>query len=72
MSEKGLALQDVLTSLAEFVGNLNTKDSLSKARLVASLADLEHRLSVGTNEKLQLAGLVGLFVCARPQLVSVA
>ena len=38
--------------------------------LVASLADLEHRLSLGTNDKMQLAGMVGLFQTSRPQLIS--
>ena len=68
MHERGLALQDVLTSLSEMVVMLDVKDLMAKARLMASLADLEERLSVGTNEKLQLAGLVGLFVGMRPQL----
>ena len=70
MRLKGLALQDILTSLLEMVIMLEVKDSLAKARLVASLADLEHRLSVGTNEKLQLAGLVGLFVASRTALTA--
>lgn len=69
MGEKGLALQDILTKLAEFVALLDVKDAVHKARLVASLADLEQRLSVGTSEKLQLAGLVGIFTQMRPALV---
>ena len=71
MSDKGLALQDVLTGLAERVTNMAVKEPIHLARLVASLADVEHRLSVGTNEKLQLAGLVGLFLQYRPGLVNV-
>jgi replication factor C subunit 3/5 len=72
MSEKGLALQDILTGLAEFVVQLDVKDGVAKARLVASMADLEQRLAVGTSEKLQLAGLVGLFLQSRPALVGAA
>jgi hypothetical protein len=34
-------------------------------RLVAALADVEHRLSSGTSERLQLGGLVGAFVLWR-------
>ena len=70
MQEKGLALQDILTKISEFATLLDVKDSLAKARLVASLADIEHRLAVGTSEKLQLGGLVGLFLQARPGLVA--
>ena len=70
MLDKGLALQDILTALSEMVVLLDVKDQMAKARLVASLADVEQRLSVGTNEKLQLGGLVGLFVGMRPQLAS--
>ena len=71
MSEKGLALSDVLTKIAEFVVTLEVKEPIHVARLLASLSDLELRLSVGTNEKIQLAGLVGLFLQYRPGLVSV-
>ena len=70
MAAKGLALQDVLTKLSEFVSLLDVKQSQNKARLVASLADVEQRLSVGTSEKLQLAGLVGIFTQMRPLLVA--
>ena len=70
MHDRGLALQDVLTALSELVVLLDVKDRMAKARLMASLADLEERLSVGTNEKLQLAGLVGLFVGMRPALIA--
>ena len=69
MADKGLALQDILSKLVEFVVLLEAKDKLSKARLVASLADVEHRLSVGTCDKVQLAGVVGLFHSARAGLV---
>lgn len=70
MTEKGLALQDILTDLAKFVTLLDASDSLAKARLMASLSDVEHRLSVGTSEKMQLGGMVGLFQSTRVALVS--
>jgi len=60
MTNKGLALQDVLTELHAHILLLETPNALSKARLIASLADVEHRLAVGTSEKVQLAGLVGI------------
>jgi len=70
MTNKGLALQDVTTGLHEHVMAIEGCDQMSKAMLVASLADLEHRLSVGTSEKLQLAGLVGIFQQSRTALLS--
>jgi len=51
---------------------LDVKDRMAHALLVASLSDLEHRLSLGTNDKTQLAGMVGLFQTSRSQLVVVA
>ena len=43
---------------------------MAHALLVANLCDLEHRLSLGTNDKMQLAGMVGLFQTSRPSLKS--
>ena len=63
------AWPQVLTKLFELVVLLDAKDKIAKARLIASLSDVEHRLSVGTSEKLQLAGVVGLFQQARAQLL---
>ena len=37
----------------------DVKDRGAHALLVANLCDLEHRLSLGTNDKMQLAGMVG-------------
>lgn len=46
----------------------------SKARieLVEAMADIEHRLAVGTSEKLQLGALVAAFVTARAAIASAA
>lgn len=65
MRDKGLALVDVTTELHKYVTYLETSKPIAKAMLVASLADLEQRLSVGTNEKLQLGSLIGVFHQAR-------
>ena len=71
MSDKGLALQDILSQLHSHGVLLEAKDRMAQAMLVASLADLEQRLSLGTNDKMQLAGMVGLFQTQRNQLVGV-
>merc|ERR1712194_413530 len=52
------------------MGYLDVKDRMAHANLVASLCDLEHRLSLGTNDKMQLAGMVGLFQVSRSALKS--
>jgi replication factor C subunit 3/5 len=70
MTEKGLALQDLLKDLRDHIIYLDVKDRMAHATLVANLCDLEHRLSLGTNDKMQLAGLVGVFQLARSALKS--
>lgn len=67
LQDKGIAMQDVLTELHEHCLRLQSKN-LPKALLIASLADAEARLAVGTNEKLQLGGLVGVFQVSKASL----
>lgn len=43
-----------------------------KIELVDELANLEHRLAFGTNEKLQLGSMVGAFVVAKEGIVAAA
>jgi replication factor C subunit 3/5 len=43
-----------------------------RTALVASLADLEHRLAYGTSERLQLGALVAAFARARDAVVAAA
>lgn len=40
--------------------------------LVEKLADIEHRLSAGTSERLQLGSLVAAFALARDEIVAAA
>ena len=40
--------------------------------LVEAMADVEHRLAVGTSERLQLGALVGAFVTARAGIAAAA
>merc|ERR1712060_418777 len=72
MAEKALALQDVLTGLHEYVLLLELPDALIKANLVAALSDVELRLSTGTSEKIQLAGLVGIFQQTKVAILNAA
>jgi hypothetical protein len=57
-------MQDVLTELHEHCLRLKAQP-IPKAMLIASLCDMEARLAVGTSEKIQLGGLVGIFQCAK-------
>jgi len=61
---KGLALQDILTEVAPFVSAIEFPAEV-RIYITEKLADLEYRLSTGSNERVQLAGLVGIFAVAR-------
>eukprot|EP01083_Nonionella_stella_P010329 29434_1 len=60
MIENGLALTDIITGIYQLVIRMKL-DSVILCQILSELADLEHRLTVATNEKLQLASLVALF-----------
>jgi replication factor C subunit 3/5 len=64
---KGLALQDILTDVHGYVHRV---DFPSKTRMVLlqKMADIEHNLAVGGNEKIQLGSLLGAFQIVRELL----
>ncbi|KER19824.1 hypothetical protein T265_11489 [Opisthorchis viverrini] len=68
---KGIALQDVLTELHPLVMKINFPDSV-RCDLIIALAELEHRMSVGSSERLQLAALVASFARAKSSLEHVS
>ena len=72
MREKGLALVDIVSELHKYVAMIEVKKEapMAKAQLIASLADVEQRLAVGTTEKLQLGGMVGIFQQARAAMAA--
>ncbi|KAL3782022.1 hypothetical protein HJC23_003685 [Cyclotella cryptica] len=61
---KGYALTDVLTDLSTIVMGMDFPPGVL-AVLLDGMSDVEHRLAFGTDEKLQAASLVGVFVKAR-------
>lgn len=67
---KGYALADVLTDLTEKLVCLDM-DSVPLAMLLDGMSSVEHRLAFGTDEKIQIASLVGVFVKTR-QSVEIA
>ena len=63
-STKGYALTDLLTDLTVIVMGMNLPPGVLAA-LLDGMSDVEYRLAFGTDEKLQAASLVGVFVKAR-------
>ncbi|KAL0953807.1 hypothetical protein HGRIS_004988 [Hohenbuehelia grisea] len=59
-TERGLALQDLLSGAYEFVETVDFKPQ-ARIYLLDHLATTEHRLSTGASEKLQMSALVAAF-----------
>jgi replication factor C subunit 3/5 len=64
---KGYALADVLQDLALKLVNMEL-DAAPLGRLLDGMSNVEHRLASGTDEKIQTASLVGVFVQTRQML----
>lgn len=63
-STKGYALTDILTDIATQLLGMELPPGVL-AVLLDGMSDVEHRLAFGTDEKLQAASLVGVFIKAR-------
>lgn len=68
---KGLALHDILTEVHVLVHRVDFPPAVRIALLI-KLADVEHRLSAGTSEKIQLSSMVAAFQAVRDIVVSEA
>ena len=66
-TNKGYALADVLTDLMEKLVCLDM-DSVPLAMFLDGMSAVEHRLAFGTDEKIQIASLVGVFVKTRQSI----
>ncbi|VDD80260.1 unnamed protein product [Mesocestoides corti] len=66
-AEKGIALQDILSELHLLIMRVKIPDAV-KADLLVVLAEVEHRMSLGASEKLQLGALCGAFARAKHSL----
>lgn len=64
MDDRGLALNDVIMGVYQLVIRMKI-DALVLCKVLSQLADLEQRLTVATNERIQLAALVGIFQVVR-------
>ncbi|XP_064620559.1 replication factor C subunit 5-like [Lineus longissimus] len=61
---KGYALQDILSEIHVYVHKIDFPNHV-RILLLEKMADIEYRLAVGTNEKIQLSSLVAAFQVAR-------
>ena len=61
---KSLALEDVLLELHKGVMKTKFPDDM-KIYLVSRMAEVEYRLTQGSNEKVQIASIVGAFIEVR-------
>uniref|UniRef100_A0A8C6VH80 Replication factor C subunit 5 n=1 Tax=Naja naja TaxID=35670 RepID=A0A8C6VH80_NAJNA len=68
---KGLALQDILTEIHLFVHRVDFPTSV-RIHLLIKMADVEHRLAAGTNEKIQLGSLIAAFQVTRDLIAAEA
>ncbi|KAG1767187.1 P-loop containing nucleoside triphosphate hydrolase protein [Suillus placidus] len=59
-TERGLALQDLISGTYEYVETIDFKPQ-ARVYLLDFLATTEHRLSTGGSEKMQLSALLGAF-----------
>ncbi|KAJ7577016.1 P-loop containing nucleoside triphosphate hydrolase protein [Mycena floridula] len=62
-TERGLALQDLLTGAYEYIDGVELKPH-ARIFLLDHLATTEHRLSTGASERIQLTALLGAFKMA--------
>lgn len=69
MSERGFALQDVLTEVYMLAARIQFSQQ-TLARLFMKLAKIEEDISRGSSEKLQLAALVGIFQIAKETVIA--
>ncbi|XP_043225524.1 replication factor C subunit 5-like [Amphibalanus amphitrite] len=70
-THKGLALQDVLTEVHKLVHRIDLP-STAKCDVLYRLGEIEHHLSRGATESLQLAALVAAFQIAKHQVAEEA
>lgn len=65
-----MALHDILTEIHLFVHRVDFPSSVRVH--LTKMADIEYRLSVGTNEKIQLSSLIAAFQVTRDLIVTEA
>lgn len=67
--KKGYAMSDILADLTTIVSNMELPPG-ALAEILDGMSGVEYRLAVGTDEEIQSASLVGVFVRARSMMTS--
>ena len=62
--EKGYAIGDMLTSISNIVCEMDLPEDVL-GEVVDGLSNVEHRVAFATNDDIQIAGLVSVFIKAR-------
>ncbi|XP_073305498.1 replication factor C subunit 3 [Primulina huaijiensis] len=70
-TRKGLALVDIVREVTMFVFKIKMQADV-RILLINEMADIEYRLSLACNDKLQLGSLIAAFTRARASLVAAA
>ncbi|XP_042034098.1 replication factor C subunit 3-like [Salvia splendens] len=68
-TRKGLALVDIVREVTMFVFKIKMPPAV-RIQLINDMADIEYRLSMACNDKLQLGSLIAAFTRARGSLVA--
>ncbi|CAA0809961.1 Replication factor C subunit 5 [Striga hermonthica] len=70
-TRKGLALLDIVREITMFVFKIKMPPEI-RIQLINEMADIEYRLTLACNDKLQLGSLIAAFTRARVALVAAA
>nr|XP_023924304.1 replication factor C subunit 3 [Quercus suber] len=70
-TRKGLALVDIVREVTMFVFKIKMPSDI-RVQLINDMADIEYRLSLACNDRLQLGSLIASFTRARSALVAAA
>ncbi|KAG6432602.1 hypothetical protein SASPL_104183 [Salvia splendens] len=68
-TRKGLALVDIVREVTMFVFKIKMPPAV-RVQLIDDMADIEYRLSMACNDKLQLGSLIAAFTRARGSIVA--
>ena len=61
--DKGIALNDIIAKVYGVISSLELPKQ-TRIYLIRNMADIEHHLTLGTSDKMQLSALVGAFKIA--------
>ena len=66
---KGIALQDIIQEIHDFILSVKELSPRHRAYLLDQISGIENRLSLGTNESIQLSCLVSICQIVRSEIL---